>query len=180
MAFPQHNPLKKKKKKIRPYLKCCSHVWVDAPKSTLCLLDKVHSKAIRLINSPSLTKSLQRSFHFFTDTFTGIALRRSDIIHVPLRRVRTTRSLNHSYPFQVSLPISRTLSHKSSFIPRTCNLWNVLPSSCFLNLTTCHLSNLRSIDLIWSPSLLLAFYFLFSSFIGVLHMPPWPFLNITH
>ena len=24
-----------------------------------------------------------------------------------------------------------TLSHKSSFIPRTCNLWNVLPSSCF-------------------------------------------------
>ena len=27
--------------------------------------------------------------------------------------------------------VSRTLSHKSSFIPRTCNLWNVLPSSCF-------------------------------------------------
>ena len=36
-----------------------------------------------------------------------------------------------SHPFQVSLPTSQTLSHKSSFIPRTCNLWNVLPSSCF-------------------------------------------------
>ena len=23
------------------------------------------------------------------------------------------------------------LSHKSSFIPRTCNVWNALPSSCF-------------------------------------------------
>ena len=40
-------------------------------------------------------------------------------------------SATHSHPFQVSLLTSRTLSHKSSFIPRTCNLWNVLPSSCF-------------------------------------------------
>ena len=54
-----------------------------------------------------------------------------DIIQVPLRRVRTTRSSTHLHPFQVSLPTARTLSHKSSFIPRTCNLWNVLPSSCF-------------------------------------------------
>ena len=29
-----------------------------------------------------------------------------------------------------SKPTPRTLSHKSSFIPRTRNLWNVLPSSC--------------------------------------------------
>ena len=49
---------------------------------------------------------------------------------VPLRRVKTTRSPTHSHPFQVTLPNPQTLSHKSSFIPRTCNLWNVLPS-CF-------------------------------------------------
>ena len=54
-----------------------------------------------------------------------------EIIPVPLRRVRTTRSSTHSHSFQVSLPTSRTLSHKSSFIPRTCSLWDVLPSSCF-------------------------------------------------
>ena len=54
-----------------------------------------------------------------------------EIIPVPLRRVRTTRSSTHSHPVQVSLPISRTLSYKSSFIPTACNLWNVLPSSCF-------------------------------------------------
>ena len=54
-----------------------------------------------------------------------------DIIPGPLRRVRTTRSSTHSHPFRVSLPNPRTLSHKSSFIPRTWNLWNVLPSSCF-------------------------------------------------
>ena len=52
-----------------------------------------------------------------------------DIIPVPLRRFRDTRSSTHSHPFQVSRPTPRTLSHKSSFISRTCNLWSVLPSS---------------------------------------------------
>ena len=55
-----------------------------------------------------------------------------DIIPLLLRRIRTTRSSTHSYPFQVSLPNPRTLSHKS-FIPRICSLWNVLPSSCLLS-----------------------------------------------
>ena len=73
-----------------------------------------------------------------------------DIIPVPLRRVRTTRSSTHSHPFQVSLPNPRTLSHKSSFIPRTCNLWNVLPSSRFpesYNLPSFK-SNVNKLDLI--------------------------------
>ena len=50
---------------------------------------------------------------------------------VPLRRVRTIRSSTHSHPFQVSLHTPRTLSHNSTFISRTCNLWNVLSSSSF-------------------------------------------------
>ena len=124
-----------------------------APKSTLCLLDKVQAKAIHLINNPNLTKSLQPLSHrrlvgdlsIYYIYFNGHCSQEiRDIIPVPLRRVRTTRSSTHSHPFQVSLPNPRTLSHKS-FIPRTCNLWNVLPSSCFLAFlspTTCHLSNL--------------------------------------
>ena len=125
---------------IRPSLGYCSHVWGGAPKSTLCLLDKVRSKAIRLINNPNLTKSLQPLSHrrlvgdlsIFYRYFHGHCSQEiRDIIPVPLRRVRTTRSSTHPQPFQVSLPTSQTLSHKSSFIPRTCNLWNVLPSSCF-------------------------------------------------
>ena len=128
------------KSQIRPSLEYCSHVWGGAPKSTLCLLDKVQSKAIRLINNPNLTKSLQPLSHrrlvgdlsIYYRYFNGHCSQEiRDIIPVPLRRVRTTRSSTHSHPFQVSLPTSRTLAHKSSFIPRTCNLWNVLPSSCF-------------------------------------------------
>ena len=48
------------KSQICPSLEYCSHLWGSAPKSTLCLLDKVESKAICLINNPNLTKSLQR------------------------------------------------------------------------------------------------------------------------
>ena len=47
------------KSQIHPILEYCSHVWDGAQKYTLCLLDKVQSKGIRLINSPNLTKSLQ-------------------------------------------------------------------------------------------------------------------------
>ena len=51
------------KSQIRPYLEYCSHVWGGAPRSSLHLLDKVQSKAIRLINNPNLTKSLQSLSH---------------------------------------------------------------------------------------------------------------------
>ena len=127
------------KSQIRPSLEYCSHVRGGAPQSTLCLLDKVQSKAIRLINNPNLTESLQPLSHrrlvgdlsIFYRYFNGQCSQEiREIIPVPLRRVRTTRSSTHSHPFQVSLHTSQTLSHKSSFIPRTCNLWNVLPS-CF-------------------------------------------------
>ena len=133
--------------------------------------DEVQSKAIRLINNPNLTKSLQPLSHrrlvgdlsIFYRYFNGHCSQEiRDIIPVPLRRVRTTRSSTHSHPFQVSLPTSRTLSHKSSFIPRTCNLWNVLPSSCFpksYNLPSFK-SKINKLDLISLSSWPFAFFFL--------------------
>ena len=138
--FPYSHFLSTYKSQICPFLEYCSHVWGGAPKSTLCLLDKVQSKAIHLINNPNLTQSLQSPSHrrlagdlsIYYIYFNGHCSQEiRDIIPVHLRRVRTTRSSTHSHPFQVSLPNPRTLSHKSSFIPRTCNLWNILPSSCF-------------------------------------------------
>ena len=101
------------KSQIHPSLEYRSHVWGGAPKSTLCLLDKVQSRAIRLINNPNLTKSLQPLSHRRLVGDLSILYRYfnrhcsqeiRDIISVPLRRVRTTRSPAHSHPFQVSLP----------------------------------------------------------------------------
>ena len=115
---------------ICPSLEYCSHVWGGAQKSTLFLLDKVQSKAICLINNADLTISLQTLSHhclvgdlsIFHRYFHGHCSKEiRDIVPVTLRRVRTARSSTHSYPFQVSLPHSQTLSCKSSFIPRTCN-----------------------------------------------------------
>ena len=144
------------KSQIRPSFEYCSHVWGGAPKSTPCLLDKVQSKALHLINNPNLAKSLQPLSHchlvgdlsIFYRYFHGLFSQGiRDITHVPLKRVKTTRSSTHSHPFQVSLPTPRTYP-----INPLSSLEHVIyGTSCllvFLKLTTCHLSNPRSINLI--------------------------------
>ena len=73
-----------------------------------------------------------------------------NIIPDPMRRVRTTRSSTHSHSFQVTLPNPRTLAHKSSFIPRTSQLWNSLPPNTFpesYNLSSFK-SNVNKLDLV--------------------------------
>ena len=148
------------KSQIRPSLEYCSHVWGGAPKSSLHLLDRVQSKAIRLINNPDLTNSLQSLSHRRLVTDLSIFYRyfhghwSQDIKNIipdhPVRRVRTTRNSTYSHPFQVTLPNPRTLSHKSSFIPRTSQLWNSLPPTTFpesYNLSSFK-SNINKLDLI--------------------------------
>ena len=107
------------KSQIRPFLEYFCHVWCGAPKSSLHLLDRVQSKAIRLINNPNLTNSLQSLSHcllvadlsIFYRYFHGHCSQEiKNIIPHPVRRVRTTRSSTYSHPFQVTLPNPRTLS----------------------------------------------------------------------
>ena len=128
------------KSQIRPSLEYCSHVWGGAPKSSLHLLDIVQSKAIRLINNPNLTNSLQSLSHrrlvadlsiFYHYFHRHCSQEIKNVIPDPVRHVRTTRSSTYSYHFQVTLPNPQTLSHKSSFIPRTSQLWNLLPPTTF-------------------------------------------------
>ena len=144
---------------IRPSQEYCSHVWGGAPRSSLRLLDKVQSKDIRLINNPCLTKSLQSLSHrplvadlsIFYRYFHGHCSQEiKSIVPDPLKHVRPTRSSTQSQPFQVILSNPRTLSHKSSFIPSTCQIWNTLPSTSFpqsYNLS-CIKSNINKLDLI--------------------------------
>ena len=124
---------------IRPSMEYCSHVWCNAPKSSLHLLDKVQSKAIRLINNPNLTNSLQFLSHrllvadlsIFYRFYGHCSLEIKNIIPDPVRRAQTTRSSNHSHPFQITLPNPQALAHKSSFIPRISQRRSSLPSSVF-------------------------------------------------
>ena len=126
---------------------------------------------LRLINNPNLTKFLQLLSYrclvgdlpiFYRYFHRHCSQEIRDIIPVPLRLVRTTRNPTHSHPFQLSLTNPRTLSHKSLLIPRTCNLWNVLPSSCFpesYNLPSFK-SKINKLDLISLSSQPFAFFFL--------------------
>ena len=93
------------KAQIRSSLEYCSHVWGSAPKSSLHLLDRVQSKAIRLINSPNLTNSLQSLSHrrlvadlsIFYRCFHGHCSQEiKNIIPDPVRSVRATRSSTYS------------------------------------------------------------------------------------
>ena len=104
---------------IRPSLEYCSHVWGGAPRSSLRLLDKVQSKAIRLISNPSLTKSFQSLSHhrlvadlsIFYRFFHGhCSLGIKSIIPDPLKHVRSTRSSTQSHPFP-----SHTIQSTNSF-----------------------------------------------------------------
>ena len=147
------------KSQIHPSLEYCSYVWGGAPKSSLQLLDRVQSNAIRLINNRNLTNSLQSLSHrrlvadlsMFYRYFHGHCSREiTSFIPDPVKRVRTNRSSTYSHPFQVTLPDPRTLSHKSSFIPRTSHLWNSLPPTTFpesYNLSFFE-SNINKLDLV--------------------------------
>ena len=53
--FSSSNLLSIYKSQIRPSLEYCSHVWGGAPKSTLCLLDKVQSSPKPFVSSIILT-----------------------------------------------------------------------------------------------------------------------------
>ena len=147
------------KSQIRPSLEYCSRVWGGAPRSSLHLLEKVRSKAIHLINNTSLTKSLQSLSHrrlvsdlsIFYRYFHGYcSLEIKNTIPDPLRHGRPTRISTQSHAFQVMLSIPRTLSHITSSIPRTCQLWDTLHSISFpepYNLT-CFKSNINKLGFI--------------------------------
>ena len=110
------------------------HTWIKSRKKGRTTI--VHS----LIQPNRFEKTSSHE-----NTFTGIALRSQDIkgiIPVPLRRVRTTRSSTDPHPFQVSPPIHELYptNHHSS------KKYAIYGMSCFLlaflNLRTCHLSNI--------------------------------------
>ena len=167
------------KSQIRPSLEYCSHVWGGTPKSSLHLLDRVQSKAIRLINNPNLTTSLQSLFHrrlvadisIFYRYFHGHCSQEiKNIISDPVRRVRTTSS-PYSHPFQVTLIHKLYLTNHLSFL-ELLNCGTHCHPILSLNPTICHLLNLASTNLILSPFLLkLSLIFSVFSLLGLCYRP---------
>ncbi len=114
-----------------------SHVWGG---STHCILDRVESKAFRLIISPPLTDCLQplkslrsvaslsifyRYFHAYCSS--ELAACMPPLVQWPsCARLCTDASSN-----TIQIPYVRVSQYLYYFIPFTCQLWNHLPTSVF-------------------------------------------------
>merc|ERR1712212_1258368 len=123
---------------IRPCLEYCSHVWGGS--SSTYLLDRVESKAFRLINAPLLTSQLPSlklrrdvaSLSLFYRYYFG---RCSDELYYcvpgPKNWSRNTRLATASHEFCVEVGNSRIDRYGACFFPYTGKLWNSLPPSVF-------------------------------------------------
>nr|CAI5858087.1 unnamed protein product [Callosobruchus analis] len=128
------------KAQIRPSLEYCSHVWSCAPKHSLKLLDSTQNRAVRLIDTPNLTRDLDSLEHrrrvaaltLFCRFYHGKCSRElSQIITPKAVRTRNTREALRAHPYQVDVATPRTSLLQHSFFWRTSTLWNELPGNLF-------------------------------------------------
>ena len=123
---------------IHPYLEYCSHIWGSSPYTSL--LDRVESKAIRLIGDPSLTStldplSLRRKVAslslFYCYYFGHCSDELAACIPPPMSRPRSTRQATFAHNYCVELSNARINRFSDGFFPSTSCLWNSLPPSVF-------------------------------------------------
>ena len=124
---------------IRPCMEYCCHIWAGASSDVLALLDKVQRRICNNIG-PSLSAKLQplslrrdvASLCLFYKFYHGRCSNELKSL-VPKNKAhsRLTRLSSNSHPFSVSVPFCHKRCYSRSFFPRTSNLWNSLPSSCF-------------------------------------------------
>ena len=123
---------------IRPCLEYCSHICGSSPYTSL--LDRIESKAIRLIGDPSLTStldplSLRRKVAslslFYRYYFGHCSDELATCIPPPMARPRSTRQATFAHNYCVELSNARINRFSDGFFPSTSHLWNSLPSSVF-------------------------------------------------
>ena len=114
---------------VRPCLEYCSHIWGFFPYSSL--LDRVESKAIRLIGDPSLTStldpqplrrkvaSLSLFYHYYLGHCPdGLAA----CIPPPMARPRSTWQAIFAHNYCVELSNARINRFSDGFFPSTSRL----------------------------------------------------------
>ena len=123
---------------IRPCLEYCSHIWGSSPYTSL--LDRVESKAIRLISDSSLTStldplSLRRKVAslslFYRYYFGHCSDELAACIPPPMTRPHSTHQATLAHNYCVELSNARINRFSDGFFPSTSHLWNSLPSAVF-------------------------------------------------
>lgn len=128
------------KSQVRPIMEYCCHVWAGASSVDLSILDRIQRKAIRLVDCPVLSASLQSLAHrravsclslFYRYYHGRCSAELALAVPVPRTFSRSTRAASSNNPYSVSVPRCRTEVYKSSFFPRTAVLWNKLSLRSF-------------------------------------------------
>ena len=123
---------------VRPCMEYACHVWGGSTHTAL--LDRVESKAFRLISSPPLTSCLLplksrrnvASLSIFYRYFhANCSSELANCMPPLLPRPRYTRLSLQAHPYTVQTPYARVNQYLHSFIPFTGKLWNSLPASVF-------------------------------------------------
>ena len=116
---------------IHPCLEYCSHIWSSFPSTSL--LDRVESKAIRLIGDPSLTSTLDPlSLHckvaslslFYCYYFGHCSEELAACIPPPMAQARSTQQASFAHNYCVELSNARINRFSDGFFPSTSRLWN--------------------------------------------------------
>ena len=124
---------------ICPCLEYCSHIWGSSPYTSL--LDRVESKAIRLIGDPSLTSTLDplslcckvaSLSLFYSYYFGNCSDELATCIPPPVAWPRSTRQATFAHNYCMGLSNARINRFSDGLFPSTSCLWNYLPSSAFL------------------------------------------------
>ena len=114
---------------IRPCLEYCSHIWGSSPYTSL--LDRIESKAIRLIGDPSLTStldplSLRRKMAslslFYRYYFGHCSDELAACIPPPMARPRSTHQATFAHNYCVELSNARINRFSDGFFPFTSHL----------------------------------------------------------
>ena len=122
---------------IRPCMEYASHVWGGSIHTAL--LNRVKSKAFRLIKSSPLIDCLQPLSHrrsvaslaiFYCYFHANCSSDLANCMPLLVLRPRCTRLASSSHSYSIHLSNAR-VNHSQSFFPFSGKLWNSLPASLF-------------------------------------------------
>ncbi|CAH2236892.1 jg20301 [Pararge aegeria aegeria] len=138
--FASKHILQLYKAQVRPHMEYCSHLWAGAPLYQLIPFDRIQKRVVRLVVNPKLTSSLESlghrrdvsSFCVFYRLYNADCSEELFTLIPPSQFYdRTLRCRNQFHPHHLDAWYSSTIRNTRSFLPRTCILWNNLPSDGF-------------------------------------------------
>ena len=116
---------------IHPCIEYCCHIWADAPRYYLKLLDKLHKRTCRTVD-PSFAAFHRQNVAslslFYSYYFGRCSSELAQLVPLHCSRRRSTRYSEILHDFLVTVTRCYKDVYVNSFFPRTATPWNSLPT----------------------------------------------------